>query len=91
MTEDPPASLYSAAASATHAVGPYRSFAKEPRSERSGQSSAPAVDTASYIADMAAELATMARRSKLDLLAYFLEMARLQASTGSAPLNRAAD
>ena len=36
-----------------------------------------------YIAQMAGELAAMARATKLELLAYFLEMARIEATTRS--------
>ena len=36
-------------------------------------------DVSSYIAHMTQELAQMARASNLDLLAYFLEMAELEA------------
>ena len=38
-------------------------------------------DAADYIAQMAAELAQIARTAKLDALAYFLEMARIEANT----------
>lgn len=34
---------------------------------------------ARYVADLAAELATLARGQRLDLLAYFLDMAVLEA------------
>jgi hypothetical protein len=37
-------------------------------------------ETAQYIAEFSAELAYLARESKLDLLAYLLDMARLEAS-----------
>jgi hypothetical protein len=37
-------------------------------------------DIASYIAQLSGEMALLARGAKLDLLAYFLEMARLEAS-----------
>ncbi len=40
-----------------------------------------AADAADYIAQMAAELARIARTAKLDPLAYFLEMARIEAKT----------
>jgi hypothetical protein len=36
-------------------------------------------ETAQYIAEFSAELAYLARESKLDLLAYLLDMARLEA------------
>ena len=38
-------------------------------------------DAADYIAQMAGELARIARTAKLDPLAYFLEMARIEATT----------
>ena len=39
-----------------------------------------ALESAQYIAQMSAELASIARAGNLDLLAYFLEMARLEAT-----------
>jgi hypothetical protein len=36
-------------------------------------------ETARYIAEFSAELSFLARRAKLDLLAYLLDMARLEA------------
>ena len=38
-------------------------------------------DAADYITHMTAELAHIARTAKLDSLAYFLEMARIEAAT----------
>jgi hypothetical protein len=61
------------------------------RHERLGVSPAPlhgaptpddealALESARYIAQMSTELASMARASRLELLAYFLEMARMEA------------
>jgi hypothetical protein len=46
---------------------------------RGGMSTA---ETAQYIAEFSAELAYLARESKLDLLAYLLDMARLEAIRG---------
>lgn len=40
-------------------------------------------EMARYIAQMSGELAAMARATKLELLAYFLEMARIEATTRS--------
>lgn len=40
-------------------------------------------EMARYIAQMAGELAAMARVTRLELLAYFLEMARIEATTRS--------
>ena len=40
-----------------------------------------AQESAQYIAQMSAELASIARASNLDLLAYFLEMARVEATS----------
>jgi hypothetical protein len=37
-------------------------------------------EVAVYIAQMAAEMAGMARSARLDLLAYFLDMARIEAN-----------
>ncbi|MCG7394007.1 hypothetical protein MHY87_13935 [Microvirga sp. ACRRW] len=39
-----------------------------------------AAETARYIAEFTAELAYLARQTKLDLLAYLLDMARLEAA-----------
>jgi len=41
--------------------------------------SAEAADASDYIAQMTAELAAMAKGAQLDLLAYFLEMAQMEA------------
>ncbi len=41
---------------------------------------APRTETARYIVAMSAELAALARGAQLDLLAYFLEMARMEAA-----------
>jgi hypothetical protein len=40
-----------------------------------------ALESAQYIAQMSAELAFIARSSNLDLLAYFLDMARVEATS----------
>jgi hypothetical protein len=40
-----------------------------------------ALESAQYIAQMSAELAAMARSANLDLLAYFLDMARVEATS----------
>ncbi len=45
-------------------------------------------EVARYIGQLAAEMAAMARGARLDLLAYLLEMARVEASSGSAPTGR---
>ena len=37
-------------------------------------------EIASYIAQLSGEMASLARGARLDLLAYFLEMARLEAA-----------
>ncbi len=39
----------------------------------------PAADVARYVAEMTAQMASMARAAKLDLLAYFLNMANAEA------------
>jgi hypothetical protein len=43
-------------------------------------------DAANYIADLAAELADMARAVKLDLVAYLLDIARLEAMRSLDPI-----
>jgi hypothetical protein len=40
-----------------------------------------ASETAHYVAQLSGELATMARSARLDVLAYFLEMAKLEAES----------
>jgi hypothetical protein len=44
-----------------------------------GSSNMPPAETAQYVAEFAAELSYLARKAKLDLLAYLLDMARLEA------------
>ncbi|WP_445500540.1 hypothetical protein [Microvirga sp. G4-2] len=39
-----------------------------------------AAETAQYIAEFTAELSYLARQTRLDLLAYLLDMARLEAA-----------
>jgi len=41
----------------------------------------PTTDVARYVADMTAQLASMARAAKLDLLAYFLNMANAESES----------
>jgi hypothetical protein len=58
---------------------------KEPVAQRreaaAGQrSSASPAEVARYIAEFSAELSSLARESNLDLLAYLLDMARLEAA-----------
>lgn len=48
-----------------------------------------ALEAASFIESMTAELRAMARATKLDALDYFLEMARLEASAEVVRLARA--
>jgi hypothetical protein len=43
------------------------------------KSGATAVETAKFVADFTTELSSLARNSQLDLLAYLLDMARLEA------------
>lgn len=45
-------------------------------------------DVARYIGQLAAEMAALARGARLDLLAYLLEMARVEASSSPAPADR---
>ena len=47
-------------------------------SER-GRDDASARETARYIADLAAAMSVLARRSRLDVVAYLLDLARLEA------------
>jgi hypothetical protein len=49
------------------------------RAEMSAAERAAAASLALYIADMSAELAMMAQRSDLTMLAYFLRLARVEA------------
>jgi hypothetical protein len=64
--------------------------ARAPRRESltSGDAGAPAV--ASYVADMTAQLESMATAAGLDLLAYFLAMARAESEAASCGRARAA-
>ena len=50
-----------------------------------------ALESARYIAQMSAELASIARASHLDLLAYFLEMARVEATSNIRKLEGTPD
>ena len=50
-----------------------------------------ALESAQYIAQMSAELASIARASNLDLLAYFLDMARVEATSSIRKLEGRAD
>ena len=45
-------------------------------------------DVARYIGQLSAEMAVMARGARLDFLAYLLEMARVEASSGAAHADR---
>lgn len=44
-------------------------------------------EVATYVSQMAGEMAAMARTARLDLLAYFLEMARIEANANSGKIN----
>ena len=44
-------------------------------------------DVAAYVSQMAGEMASMARSARLDLLAYFLEMARIEANANSGKIS----
>ena len=50
-----------------------------------------ALESAQYIAQMSAELAAMARNANLDLLAYFLDMARVEATSSARKLEGRAE
>jgi hypothetical protein len=52
-----------------------------PRAPGRDESADPSIDVARYIADMTAQLASMARAAKLDLLAYFLNMANAESES----------
>lgn len=62
-------------AKSTHGPGPATAVAIANPVERA--------DIAAYIAQLSGELAGLARTSRFDLLAYFLEMARLEAMSQS--------
>jgi hypothetical protein len=47
---------------------------------RQGRNGVGVTETAQYIAEFTAELSYLARQTKLDLLAYLLDMARLEAA-----------
>jgi hypothetical protein len=54
----------------------------QPRAEESarlGNSAMTPAETARYVAEFSAELSYLARKANLDLLAYLLDMARLEA------------
>lgn len=51
---------------------------------------ATAASIAAYIAEMSAELATMAERAELPMLCYFLRLARVEAETKARDLARPA-
>ena len=53
--------------------------------ESGPRSAAQPSEAAQYIARMTRELATIARASKLEILAYFLDMARIEATSRSEP------
>jgi hypothetical protein len=59
--------------------------------EKAPQSLDPAVreEISRYIAQMSGEMAVMARSAKLDVLAYFLEMAKIEANTIGRAATRA--
>lgn len=61
---------------------PARRALSLPENEGSGveESDISAAETAQYIAEFTAELSMLARQSRLDLLAYLLDMTRLEAT-----------
>lgn len=65
------------------------SLQKEIEAAQEREPDARAEDVASYIADMSGDLSAMARTAGLDLLAYFLDMAVMEARirAGRAELN----
>lgn len=54
-----------------------------PREPARGDPADSAAEVARYIADMTAQMASMARAAKLDLLAYFLSMANAESEAAS--------
>jgi len=50
------------------------------KASSSGKARTSVAETAQYVAEFTAELAYLARQTKLDLLAYLLDMARLEAA-----------
>ena len=62
---------------------------REARPASSEGAGADRAELAGYIAQLTGQMAVMARGEKLDLLAYFLDMARIEAAT-QAGLDRAA-
>lgn len=70
-----------------HAKGPQRmtieAFGQEIEPERAADPEMRPEDVASYVAQMSEEMGRLARASGLDLLAYFLDMARLEARARS--------
>lgn len=53
--------------------------AQTPSEEQPAQSPCSVSDTASYLAALTAELAQLARAQRLDMVAYLLEMAQIEA------------
>lgn len=62
-------------------LSPYRPPFEHDLPTKEAQPTMTEADAADYIAQMAAELARIARSARLEPLAYFLEMARIEAST----------
>lgn len=58
------------------------------RRAESGIAGADRHETARYIAALSAELSAMARNVDLELLGYFLEMARMEAASAASPGKR---
>ncbi len=73
-------------------VAPQASAGENPRSvEKVSDPRATQRDVAAYIEHLTADLRAMSRSVDLDSLAYFLEMARLEASTQVERLGRSVD
>jgi hypothetical protein len=64
---------------------PGRVVLPEPAPDEAGD---PAIEVARYIAEMTAQLASMARAAKLDLLAYFLSMANAESEANARRVDR---
>jgi hypothetical protein len=55
------------------------------RDDEQGLEAQTPTDAAAYIAELAANLSSMARKQQLELLAYLLEMVRLEATNLNRP------
>lgn len=72
----------------TRATKTIESPTEASRRAEGGIASADRQETARYIAALSAELSTMASNVDLELLSYFLEMARMEAIAAASPGKR---